>query len=206
MCLVSVTVAAKSKSQIGEQIDSAFGQIEEIYVSIREQCANLASLRRREEKIGQRYLSSHSKLPSSNQLSYFVDQDVLESISMSFVTSVASVAEKISESLELFRSTAFKIFSLCDSLSVLLNERVESKSYDACACQQIVETFMQLKTGLADEIELISYWAYSNISPKLVPVSVSPSFRFASTCLPDKIMTRTIWRDDVYPLLVEVDL
>ncbi|KAM7540471.1 hypothetical protein Aperf_G00000030902 [Anoplocephala perfoliata] len=199
-------MAAKSRSQVAEEINSTFGQMEEIYVSIRDQCANLASLRRREKKIGQRYMFYDAERPSANQLGHFVDRSVLESISMSFATAVASAAEKVSESMELFRSTALKIFSFCDSLSILLTESVETQSRDVCAFQQLAEALMRLTGGLADEIDLISYWAYSNISPKLVPTSVSPSFRFASSCLPDRMMTRTIWRDDVYPLLIELNL
>ncbi|KAM3182768.1 hypothetical protein ACTXT7_011660 [Hymenolepis weldensis] len=185
----------KSKSQIVEEINSTLSQMDEIYVKIREQCSSLASLRRREEKINQHYTSSDSKLPSNDSSNYFVDLDLLESVNVSFALSTAEAAERVSESLELFRSTAFKIFSLCESLSSLLTASIE---YQSCYVffQQVTEAFMQLTGSMVDEIDLITYWAYSNISPSLVPSHVSPSFRFASSCLPGRMMARTIWRND----------
>nr|CDS27884.1 expressed conserved protein [Hymenolepis microstoma] len=194
----------KSESQIVEEIDSTFSQIDEIYVEIREQCSNLASLRRRGEKVGQSYMSSDSKRDFNNYIYCFFDPDLLESVNTSFAHSIAKASEQVSESLQLFRSTALKIFFLCDSLSNLLTARVECHSCDIFAFQQVIEAFMQLTGSMVDEIDLISYWAYSNISPSLVSSYVSPSFRFASSCLPGRMMARTIWRDDVLPLLNEI--
>ncbi|VDL60434.1 unnamed protein product [Hymenolepis diminuta] len=194
----------ESKSQIVEEINSTLSRMDEIYVKIREQCSNLASLRRREEKINHYCMFSDSKLPSSYSSNYFVDLDLLESMNTSFALSIAKAAERVSESLELFRSTAFKIFSLCESLSSLLTARIECQSCYVFSFQQVTDAFMQLTGSMVDEIDLISYWAYSNISPNLVPSHVSPSFRFASSCLPGRMMARTIWRDDVLPLLNEI--
>lgn len=189
-----------------EAIDSSFSQMDEVYASIREHSADLASLRRQESRVGRHYASSEMPMSNNGRPGSYVDAKVLARVTLSFSTSAAQGLEKILDLLNLLRTLALKLFASCESLISALKEIIAKRSRCLLVLNNIVESVMEMVESMVDEIDILSHWVDSNTLPGSVATPVSLSLDFASLCLPDKMLSSILWREEVYPLLKFADM
>ncbi|KAH9287077.1 hypothetical protein ECG_01364 [Echinococcus granulosus] len=184
-----------------EEIGSSFNQMNEVYVSICECSAGLASLHRRKSRVDKHCIDFGMTVSNDEHLSSYVSARVRACVTLSFGTSVAHGSGKVADLLNLLRLLALRIFSLCESLTSALKKTIAKESCDLSAFNNIVEALTEMTESMVDEIDLVSQWVYSNALPEFVATSVSSPFEFASSCLSDKMLSCTVWREEVYPLL-----
>ncbi|VDK38816.1 unnamed protein product [Taenia asiatica] len=186
---------------IVEAIGSSFNQVDEVYACIRESSASLASLRRQESRVDRRYVGFEMPMSNDDQLASFVDARVLARVTLSFSTSVAQGLEEVFDLLNLLRALALKIFASCESLINALKETIAKESCCLLVLNNIVGTLMEMVESMVDEIDLVTQWVNSNTLPDFAAIPISSSFEFASSCLPEKMLSSILWREEVYPLL-----
>lgn len=206
-CIVFVVLMLESRElHLVEAIDSSFSQMDEVYASIREHSADLASLRRQESRVGRHYASSEMPMSNNGRPGSYVDAKVLARVTLSFSTSAAQGLEKILDLLNLLRTLALKLFASCESLISALKEIIAKRSRCLLVLNNIVESVMEMVESMVDEIDILSHWVDSNTLPGSVATPVSLSLDFASLCLPDKMLSSILWREEVYPLLKFADM
>ncbi|VDD79296.1 unnamed protein product [Mesocestoides corti] len=201
-------MSAKQKLQLVDKITASFTNLEQIFDNIHAHVSNLLSIRRRAFKVGGAFSCADSCATTSfdDELAAYFDSKVLARVQSSFGVSMGIEVERVSEETTLLRLKTTQILCLCASLTELLQAACGNEIEKFLAFNEAFSALRQLRDCLLEEIDLVSYWAYSSISPDLVPVHVSPSFSFASTCLSGKSMAFSLWKRAICPLLTEVKL
>ncbi|VDM31372.1 unnamed protein product [Hydatigera taeniaeformis] len=194
-----------SKSHLVDRIGSSFSRMDEVYACICERSASLASVRRQKCRV-EKHLGFMMPISIEVQLSPYIDARVLANVALSLGTSVARDLEEIFDSLVLLRTLALKVFDFCESLTNLLKEMLAKESCYLVAFNNVVEILMELAENMVDEIDLLFQWAYSIVLPEFGVAAVSPSFDFASSILSGKMLSASLWREEICPMLKFVNI
>ncbi|EUB64751.1 Glycosyltransferase-like protein LARGE2 [Echinococcus granulosus] len=154
MKLLGMLMLETLEPHLVEEIGSSFNQMNEVYVSICECSAGLASLHRRKSRVDKHCIDFGMTVSNDEHLSSYVSARVRACVTLSFGTSVAHGSGKVADLLNLLRLLALRIFSLCESLTSALKKTIAKESCDLSAFNNIVEALTEMTESMVDEIDL----------------------------------------------------
>lgn len=187
------------KNNLVRQITSEFMQLENVFSNIRNMIDDLTSVHRRCEKASSTGSIEYTSDDPSDIVNY-VDVSLLRRVQSSFQMTVAEANENLAEEVSRLVDKTSKLIALLESLNEILQTVCSSQLERFFAFTQVFQALDRMRSCLIDEIDLTLYWAYSHISPTLVP-AVSDAFLFSSSCISEQSMACTVWRDEISPLL-----